>query len=217
MRGAERGEDGYIGLAPAAQFAPNAYGLYDVAGNVWEWTSDWYRPDYYASVAASGVARNPRGPADSFDPSEPGQPKRVHRGGSYLCTEQYCTRYMLGTRGKGEVRTGSNHVGFRCVRSPAARSFTVQPSARRAVFAVALAVPVIRISREVAASSRLARAASSVVTFWVSSVQRSQSTGSSATAVLPFLATTPRESPRMAETGSVLFVSASISALSSAW
>ena len=116
VAGAERGEDGYIGLAPVAQFAPNAYGLYDVAGNAWEWVSDWYRPDYYATLAGS-VARNPAGPADSFDPAEPGERKRVHRGGSYLCTEQYCTRYMIGTRGKGEVRTGSNHVGFRCVRS----------------------------------------------------------------------------------------------------
>ena len=64
------------------------------------------------SPPRAAVARNPRGPADSFDPAEPGQPKRVHRGGSFLCTEQYCTRYMLGTRGKGEVRTGSNHVGL---------------------------------------------------------------------------------------------------------
>jgi formylglycine-generating enzyme required for sulfatase activity len=119
VRGANLGEDGYVGLAPVGRFAPNAYGLYDVAGNAWEWVSDWYRPDYYATLAG-GLARNPRGPADSFDPAEPGQPKRVQRGGSYLCTDQYCTRYMLGTRGKGEVRTGSNHVGFRCVRSPGA-------------------------------------------------------------------------------------------------
>ena len=121
VQGSESGEDGFVGLAPVAQFAPNAYGLYDVAGNAWEWVSDWYRPDYYAALAAKEtVARNPRGPASSFDPAEPDQAKRVQRGGSFLCTEQYCTRYMLGTRGKGEVRTGSNHVGFRCVRDPAA-------------------------------------------------------------------------------------------------
>jgi len=119
VRGAERAEDGFVGIAPVAQYPPNAYGLYDVAGNAWEWVSDWYRPDYYATLTAQGgVAHNPRGPADSLDPAEPGQPKRVHRGGSFLCTEQYCTRYMVGTRGKGEVRSGSNHLGFRCVRPP---------------------------------------------------------------------------------------------------
>jgi formylglycine-generating enzyme required for sulfatase activity len=118
VRGQDSGEDGHVGLAPVAQFPPNAYGLYDVAGNAWEWVSDWYRPDYYAAVAGS-VVRNPTGPRESYDPAEPGEKKRVHRGGSYLCTEAYCTRYMIGTRGKGEVRTGSNHVGFRCVKSAA--------------------------------------------------------------------------------------------------
>lgn len=112
----DTGEDGFAGIAPVAQYPPNAYGLYDVAGNVWEWCADWYRPDYYDQLLKSGpVARNPQGPADSFDPNEPGVPKRVQRGGSFLCTEQYCTRYMVGTRGKGEPSTGSNHVGFRCV------------------------------------------------------------------------------------------------------
>jgi formylglycine-generating enzyme required for sulfatase activity len=122
VQGAERAEDGYAGLAPVAQFAPNAYGLHDMAGNAWEWVSDWYRPDYYQALSAAGLARNPQGPPDSFDPAEPGERKRVHRGGSYLCTDQYCTRYMVGTRGKGEVSTGSNHLGFRCVRSPQAAS-----------------------------------------------------------------------------------------------
>ena len=115
----DTGDDGHIGIAPVAQYAPNGYGLYDMAGNVWQWTSDWYRADYYQQLAtAGGVARNPQGPATSYDPQEPDQNKRVHRGGSYLCTDQYCSRYMVGTRGKGEVSTGTNHLGFRCVMTP---------------------------------------------------------------------------------------------------
>jgi formylglycine-generating enzyme required for sulfatase activity len=86
---------------------------------VWEWVSDWYRPDEYGRLAvAGGVARNPQGPPSSFDPSEPGEKKRVQRGGPFLCTEQYCSRYMVGTRGRGAVDTGTNHLGFRTVASP---------------------------------------------------------------------------------------------------
>ncbi len=113
----DSGDDGYVGIAPVAQFPANPYGLYDMAGNVWQWTSDWYRSDYYLQLASTGVvAHNPLGPESSYDPSEPGQPKKVQRGGSFLCTDQYCSRYIVGTRGKGEVSAGTNHLGFRCVR-----------------------------------------------------------------------------------------------------
>jgi len=116
VQGGDLGQDGFKGIAPVGQFPPNEFGLHDISGNVWEWTSDWYRPDYYATLKKDGIARNPTGPEIPFDPAEPSEKKRVHRGGSFICSDKYCTRYMIGTRGKGEVRTASNHVGFRCVR-----------------------------------------------------------------------------------------------------
>ena len=107
-------EDGFERTAPVGQFPANGYGLVDMAGNVWEWCADWYRPDYYAS----SPSRNPQGPRDSFDPREPGIPKRVQRGGSFLCSDLYCVRYRVGTRGKGAVDSAAPHIGFRCVADP---------------------------------------------------------------------------------------------------
>jgi sulfatase modifying factor 1 len=116
----DTGDDGHVGESKPGDYPPNGYGLYDMAGNVWQWTSDWYRPDYYARLAlAGGISKNPEGPNEPYDPSEPTEKKKVHRGGSFLCTDQYCSRYMVGTRGKGEVTTGTNHLGFRLVRTPA--------------------------------------------------------------------------------------------------
>jgi formylglycine-generating enzyme len=109
-------EDGFRATAPVGSFPANGYKLHDMAGNVWQWCSDWYRHDYYARLAArKELVRNPQGPDDSFDPSERGTPKRVMRGGSYLCTDQYCTAYEVGARGKGAPDSGTNHLGFRCV------------------------------------------------------------------------------------------------------
>ncbi|MCU0417457.1 MAG: formylglycine-generating enzyme family protein [Cytophagaceae bacterium] len=112
----DNGADGFIGIAPIQQYPANAFGLYDLTGNVWEWCSDWYHSGYYATLSLTEVNKNPIGPPSSFDPAEPGVAKKVHRGGSFLCTEQYCSRYILGTRGKGDWKTGTNHLGFRCVQ-----------------------------------------------------------------------------------------------------
>ncbi|GAB2788781.1 formylglycine-generating enzyme family protein [Rhabdobacter roseus] len=105
-------EDGYATAAPMASFPANPHGLYDLDGNVWEWCQDLYRPDYYLN----SPKENPTGPTDSYDPDEPGAVKYVQRGGSFLCSDQYCIRYKAGSRGKGEASSGSNNLGFRCVR-----------------------------------------------------------------------------------------------------
>lgn len=112
-------EDGYVLTAPVGSYAPNGYGLYDMMGNVWEWCSDWYRMDTYATLAKNGISKNPKGPVVSFDPDEPYASKRVVRGGSFLCNATYCASYRPSARMKTAEDTGENHTGFRCVMTEA--------------------------------------------------------------------------------------------------
>jgi formylglycine-generating enzyme required for sulfatase activity len=112
-------EDGYAATAPVGSYQPNGYGLYDMAGNVWEWCADYYDAYYYSQ----SPRLNPRGPLQEFNPAtlssrnvvERHSVERVQRGGSFLCAEIYCQRYVVGSRGKGEVNSSANHIGFRCV------------------------------------------------------------------------------------------------------
>jgi formylglycine-generating enzyme required for sulfatase activity len=107
-------EDGFLTTSPVKSFPPNSLGLYDMAGNVWEWCQDLYHADYY-SVSPR---KNPKGPDTSFDPQMPGTLKRVQRGGSFLCNFNNCTGYRTCSRGRGDVASSSYHNGFRCVLDP---------------------------------------------------------------------------------------------------
>ncbi len=108
-------EDGYERTAPVKSFAPNGFGLFDMAGNAWEWCADWYDRELYSRRAGQGVVVNPTGPARTIDPQRPLMPQRVQRGGSFLCNDSYCSRYRPSARHGCTPDTGMSHVGFRCV------------------------------------------------------------------------------------------------------
>jgi formylglycine-generating enzyme required for sulfatase activity len=116
--------DGYEGTSPVGVFPPNGYGLYDMIGNVWEWTTDWYEPRHQGeAMKACCIPRNPRGGREdaSYDPSQPEIriPRKVLKGGSHLCAPNYCRRYRPAARFPEPVDTSTCHVGFRCiVRAP---------------------------------------------------------------------------------------------------
>jgi len=108
-------KDGFVGLAPVKSFPANGYQLYDMAGNVWEWCSDWYDANYYKTIDNS-IAVDPKGPSKSYDPMDPYTPKRSLRGGSFLCNDSYCSGYRVARRMKSSPDTGLEHTGFRCVK-----------------------------------------------------------------------------------------------------
>ncbi len=112
--------DGYERTSPVGTFPPNGYGLFDMIGNVWEWTADWYAQRHDGDVGRSCcVPSNPRGAAEfgSYDPAQPNIriPRKVVKGGSHLCAPNYCQRYRPAARHAQPVDSSMSHVGFRCV------------------------------------------------------------------------------------------------------
>ncbi|SEA64666.1 formylglycine-generating enzyme family protein [Pedobacter hartonius] len=108
-------KDHFYHAAPIKSFQPNGYGLYDMAGNVWEWCADYYDSRYYSTVTTGSGVREPRGSKVSYDPDEPYAKKRVIRGGSFLCNESYCSGFRVARRMKSTEDSGMEHLGFRCV------------------------------------------------------------------------------------------------------
>lgn len=112
--------DGFVSAAPVKTYPPNHLGFYDMAGNVWEWCSDWYSSRHYRERQRAETLANPLGPDTCHDPVDAMTPKRVIRGGSFLCNPSYCASYRVSARMPAAFDTGTNHIGFRCVRGASA-------------------------------------------------------------------------------------------------
>lgn len=112
-------EDGYLATSPVGAFPANGYGLFDMAGNVWQWTADLYSADFFVEQASKGLCENPTGPDKTNDPSDPYAVRRVIKGGSFLCHASYCESYRPSARRGTPPDTGSSHVGFRLALSQA--------------------------------------------------------------------------------------------------
>ncbi|MEZ7494319.1 formylglycine-generating enzyme family protein [Leeuwenhoekiella aequorea] len=108
-------QDGNSYLAPVAAYDPNSLGIYDMAGNVWELTADWFSVSYYESLPLDKITVNPQGPLKSYNPQNQFQPEKVIKGGSFLCNKSYCASYRISARMGQTIDSASDHTGFRTV------------------------------------------------------------------------------------------------------
>ena len=108
-------EDGFEKRAPVKSYQPNGYGLYDMAGNVWEWTSDWYNVNYYKEQSAALSQKNPKGATEAYNPQNVYIEEKVIKGGSFLCSDSYCASYRISARMASSTDSSAEHTGFRTV------------------------------------------------------------------------------------------------------
>ena len=109
-------KDGFEKSAPVKSFPPNNYGLYEISGNVWEWTSDWYNLNYYAQCKKNNITDNPIGANKAYNPNNPYIDEKIIRGGSFLCNASYCASYRVSSRMATDPNTSLEHLGFRTVK-----------------------------------------------------------------------------------------------------